>query len=1648
MHFYYAYFFFSISFLNYAQQISNDRYLQKRWPADEETLSLFEQAKERLAKNPNDEDGKKALTLLGERELYIPALNALTDHALEQHDFDRAFHLSYVGHLYGDQQSMYKHAYLLLNPHLCFQLKDADPRPLEIIAKNLLMHAAQPISLEMEEGQVSHIHFPCASRLLVAADNDSAFRAYQDGLAHSYMLERSLDNVDQETREKAENDARENDDIILGCCFIKRYLNQPEGSSDVKKGLDLVQYFVTVPFFNYHQFIRSGGYRAVQRLAQNIQKPDHARAAYLLGTMDYQRISFDDSIDLNQLEKNLIKGAAYEPTAYLMLAALSAEPGKKIKWLEELSKKIENVEPESRVPAFIALVRGFHTILHTSTGNENTIVHSIHRLIKHNAFTVMRDEIGANIELARELGMKLLQIRDKVILRGKSKERVDLCKIRETGLSLSQTAALMGDEPAAWALVEHSLSDASASSTNTILDEHLATAIINTQAQIEHGNPSTVSSEEFQRILTKINPIFLSPESSQALAYWYMYGVRGVIDPDERKGIRCLARVKEVGPIMCQLIEEGKINDPRACFEAAVLLHTSHSDTHVNERNLLFNKAILHADISLKKEIINYCLEHEPLVELATRAFNAYSNDLPKSIESPEELQNEFVYQKSCIDILMKWAVGKKYSDSPDISKRSKPAIMFLYELKRTNASDQGPWDKEDADTFDFLAYWAATQGYEPAFTALEVEFQEAKRDMVFVDRAVSFWEAWLKVYSKDVTKAAEIAQVRSKIDELSRVSLEKNEKGSPFILNCRTHYRLANMFIDRGDHNKAMEHIAVGQICANSEIHCQDTDELINKTDTLPRIEQAAREGQAWAQYTLAKIKTQRMEHILEMDVVDSGFFQEIQTIKDLLVRSDLYARSLTEPDALGLGEIEYLESAIAKRLFTKDGSKDEALKKRSEQALQNAVDKGYPKAHYAWAYNALAGQLGDGQQILERVVERLCFAADHRVMEAAMILKDIAKHGFDFIGQCQGNITAPLLQKVLDTLRMTGLPELKVTVPEKGTVAYGRYLLNRLENLEQAYDIFQKASGEGDVCAYIYLGIMHRDGICVQRSPQTADVYFARAIKESGQLTLNEQIMRTLNIADYALSGQLSDNTPLLADCARYRLQLIPHAKNERAACADALGLVETLENIIKKSTDPREHTLIFTSGIMKELATIASRTSSLQCKMRIAKICVEKFKRMSSLGLDESWLDAKKGEYVLLANALNPLDSLLGEIAIGKQPIEIWAQIDSEETTQLFTELQTLVAQGYRAQFQELLGMLQLCSGIFSRDAVKVKTGLAELDKAKENGDLRAEYMHALVNFFSMDLKDHGFSKELTKKTVNKAVALMLTPLFPDGRKIGLAELKKLAKKGYAPAACIVARSLVDQEEYKQGADHYRLALEKSPEIASYGLLHTMTLQHSIVTDADRDRIPELICAVKKSKEFNYMAPLFASYFKLVHQIGNLTDEQMADGILSAPDGLYHILNAARICKLLDSDSFLAKFNDWVEACEKKWKAEREVQQSLEADMQMLKVYSAYAILEYVYGTLHDERHILTMKKTIQTCCKILTENKLRLDAVPAIANLLHTVSEYGGLTGAEFIQNKDQIIIDLSKRKEKLMADIKWATALKNAYAPIAPKSLDL
>lgn len=1617
-----------------------------RYQADSKTKISFLQAEHKLVKNPFDEDGLSTLVALATQHgnPYIPAVRKLISFALTQGRFDEALELANVGHAYNDLPCMYSKATLLLNPDKVPSLSRYNPLSVERSGQELLMHAAQAVSVPAFESRYYYI--PHALQDVQRLSKDYSERLW-------CAFEKSLDIIPAQIIEEIQKKSQQYALFNEGCYFIKKYIYGDTRFNNANNAIDAIHWaaqLLNSSDFNYEKFKESGAYEALEAVANSNEFYEHIYASFLLGYMDYARLSNGDIVDLEKLEKNLQVGAAHDPRALLMLASYTSEQTALLNYADQTVKRLDEIDPSLYFSVTHDLIELYHVLMQRDQKN---IDYGLVRLMKHSAFKQIRDELCKDTNQAAKMGIKLMQMNDYISKHAKSKNRADHRKIHDAGLALISAAAQAGNEKAAWGLVDHSLNEAVPQGQKKALDDYVARAINITQSHIEAGASSLADIESFQQILKKLESAHLSSDNCDALAHWYLNGVSDIVVRNEVKAIEYIFKTQNAIKFLKGAFEESRINDPVACMQVGIFLHKNM--TQASLYNLFFSKAILNGSAQVKKELADYCLQYKELIPVACSILSSLYYDL-RVIGAPQakKLREEIVEPIS--QELMQWAVGTHFGVTQKVENRHPAAIMFF-----NNPSILSLFDEEHRAQLEALAEWAAFNEDLQAVDSLEEKFKTCKKEIRDILKVTCYWSAWLKLNADKPEKSDTLKNARVLLKVISDWVLEPDEKNGIFIPHPRTHYQLANNFMET-DPLLAVNHILIIEEWAKKHFEkMPQSAQIIEASDTYNLLHEKACRGIDWACYALACVELNRLEIYAEEHWQNhEQCFAQVDNIKKLLEKAktfdtsmlDVRLRKENHADAgrtvLTLAEVEYRASCMVKLLTTMSGKPNPETIKRGYAELTAAVTKLHPEALYVWGTRVLNGLLDKGQKALEAAINLLGTSLILGIESSKDELIKIYEQGFAYRAVCGGNVTQEIRNEIANYLKTSGysLPIDKIQDSSKDSNEYEHAIryLNDIEKWPDALSTFKKLSDLGNIGARAYLGVMYRDGMAVPQSSQCAQELFVNALQHYDSTANDPQNLKALSVAYEALRESAPNNPEIRAQRIRYLLSRINEDNDFDKNIALVMQDVELLEKEMMKSENKEVRNLLFSSGLMKSLIAVCEKTSSIKTCLIIAKLCAQRCLKIMPTDM------VNDQNAVSLTAPFAYLRDLMGQTVIGINNIKkSFANIDKSEIEEMINLIQKMISIGYLEPFGEMLGTLKVSLGIITSNKKLANEGISNWEQAEKNGDLRAGYMAALIKLRAERLAPQGF--------------------FVNAPSMGIAKLNMIAKQGHIPAYAFLGQWHLENGDVVAAMKYYKHMRIAVPGVitGAIGFLESISREYAKSSEEDRQLIKAAIEVTQSSnKDYMVRGALCASYLRIVKKYEGITDEQALDYIISsATSGSCKEIHAFEFLK---ETQFLKKFGAWLTAFENK--------RNVSSDSFMIKAYLAHALLlftnsalsksydpyplallecdkalklnsdlidvealkatiYYVIGTTdNDPAAIIKMKGLIMKCCKKLQEQHLMLDSVQLLDNLLKIIKMNGATPGSMINGN---LIINIDNVKSNLQ-DRQWAEIIAKKF----------
>lgn len=1657
---------FLFSFASHAQEtffgsVSQDYYDLKSYPVDAHTKILFEKAKHKLAINNQDQTAISTLNnLAGTQTPYIPAVRLLASRALQIGDFDRGFALTHVGQTFHDLPCTYSKASLLLNAELVPCLAHADPFMLELEGQQLLHRAAHTIDFSNLEKK-RHYYIPNAIQDYYQIKQEADQRLWS-------AFEKSLDRMPSSVRSNCAEIAREQKLFNESCYFIKKQIQDNPDAA-----LDWAADLIGAPDFDYDRFVQNGTYEQLQALANATDHAASTRASFLLAYLDYARLSAGQSVDVPRLERNLTVGAEFDVRALLMLASYSDSKNDLIQYADRIVERLDEVDASLYGTVVPDIVQLYYAIMKSG---EKKFGNGLVKLLKHTAFKAARDELVKNPDLSAQMGIQLLHMRNTLVKDAQSKNRADHRKIHDAGLALTTAASESLHENAAWALVAHSLDHAATESQKNKLNEYVAHAIITIQARLETGMPVAISCADLNSTLEKLQKSALSADSCHALAQWYLNGVPGVVERDELRAIEYLAKTPDFVVPLQTALEQGKIHDPRACLRAGMLMHQK--SALVGMRNQLFSNAVAQGNLEIKKEAALYCVEHKELVAHACSALKSLFDEhaLLASSDAVQAAQLREQVLTPVFNTLLSWAVGARKDSNGQAYDCHPDAIMFFYKSSFTDE-----FTIQDKQKIERLAEWAAYIGNKQAVDELEPKYSTLEKDTMAIIKGVDYWSAWLKLYQQDPQKKEGVDHAYSYLKILSDWALEPHEQKTLAVPAINTHYRLAQVFMDRDPIRAANHVLLIEELVKRTGEKLPQAAQHIASTGLYDILEKKAHEGVDWACYVFAHVHLNRLKIITDTHVENHQFcFERIDKIKALFEKSKTFDtnvldarlrtqhRSQKGRPALSLAEIEYHEADMARVLNLCNKTPNVATSARGLQMLRASSDKCFPEAMFTLAGLILDGdykQIKPGQEALEKAIHLLCAAADAGLRDAQDSLADVARQGFALRAPCGGNITEALSGQINQTLQKIGrpLPSPVSSTSYKPLSEYEQAVQDLNENkAAQALPVFQKLADAGDPRAHVYLGIMHRDGLGIDKSAQKADHYFARAIHDSATKELDHSCLQALGIALEA-TKDMSDKDAEL-DMARLRLML--HIQNRFPNPDKFNAIADRIEKAEKKLSATNQAHLLFSSGLLDELIKIAATSSSLNERVRIAKFCAHRCIHYKPSDIFQAHEDIisrtnSSSDARLIVLPVAYLRDMISEAALGVGKAQneymnqalapLFADVQAAHVDDCIELFERLVAKGYIHPFQEVLGTLKLVWALYKTDGKLAQEGRRNWESAAKNGSMRAAYMIALSNL-------HG--DQISKVIEREEAGYRVKKLYTAAPKMGELQLLELAAKNYVTTYPLLAKWYYDKEDYAKALHWYRKMRDDLPEVdmGAVGYLDTVVRAYSKLDEHDARRIAIAIAIPQQQPVSIVRNALCASYLRLVKRIEGISDEQALDFILKNAHHFFKADTRQHLEKFLKDTHFINKLSQIIQGTD----AQVTLTDSCRAKAHVVKAYlMSLDYKESKNGSSHDVESAI-----LDECDKAIKINPEFLDAYIVKAVACQSMGIKGDDKAMQEMQRsiiKSAFIMDKMQLKFKdkplfkvLLAMIKfqgykvaWIETLEKKYADTpAAKSPDL
>jgi TPR repeat protein len=1134
----------------------------------------------------------------------------------------------------------------------------------------------------------------------------------------------------------------------------------------------------------------------------------------------------------------------YQLDAALVLADLEDDP---VLALEQIKPVIKNLHRMAELDFLLMAQKTMRLLEEAIEGGSLSAVTAMKQFLESPAYARHKKIISARDGVcARDLALQLYGYTQKPALQ--TEECHPFCTLAKSeAISLLQSAVEKGDPRAHWKLLglkELTGSDAqllaqalekAKTGFHGITQQEVATALENVQKCNDSG-VALVLAELFATGLEG----YLPQDEPQALKYCKLAGSKGI-------------------DILTKHVDA--IKNPQICFFAAVHLHSQREmgDSVVKMTDVYLNKARenCHDDISLQKMIIKFSLEQGEL--FFDHAMRALHDLCKKYIHDTSLWEVERQFANEVLDLLMNNAN----------SGHTRSAVFLSQVLHDCADLIKHPKIDDCKKMAHFYKYHAAMAGDQQSLFELLSDYEDLVGLPVTDEAYGQAAQYWNKVYSVSQKMSDENEKQKWEQMALSKtralVKFQREFVMKEILLDeDPAFYYHCMLTLHKTDLEMAMECLSKAESFMVKDTYDRN---LIDVMGVNACIDQNILLKKGWAYYAKAIIKMCRSR--ISIDANLNRHIHNIEQLKEIhnLI---LQARHAPEPyendEILEESKIEHLLGTEYLSVSKLASLSTDLGKDSLETALayfEKAAKKNCAASAFAWANICLTHKRAQkGQEVFEKAIDYLFQSARNKFRQAVNRLDDLYQNGFEFTPVCGGAMTTQLYQKIKQELS----PEQKefpgISRAYELLLDTPRALkLFQNQEYEKAYELFKKQAEKDDVEALVYMGIMHRDGLHVERSVDTANEFFIRALtiwdgSEKSSLILHNADKAIDNLVDHDLTARMAR--------ALYIAGLVMPLSNPKKAeftiVSDQLCLAEQMA---LKSKVPADHTKLFDSGLTRRINAIISDTHPPLEFMIDLVSCYAK--RISKLGLP-----SQESHMVQLLNPMLILSDILTEVANSTKPVAIFHTVSDEKMRTLIHTIESAIKaapQSTSPSLSYLLGLIHVAGGIEKRAFASIKNGMNYIKHASENQVAHATHTLALLQLYGNRL-----SKEITLDKKNALLAL--EGLVHRGNIDAMVTLSKYH----------FADNTDNKKNAKKAAQLLEQVLRKDPKNNEANFLCAeIYCNYPSLINNNFQRIYDLFECVSGNSQEGHSARLYQIYLSLKHDKSLINPSQVTQRLL---------------------------------------------------------------------------------------------------------------------------------------------------------------------
>lgn len=1140
-----------------------------------------------------------------------------------------------------------------------------------------------------------------------------------------------------------------------------------------------------------------------------------------------------------------------------------------------------------------------------------------------------------------------------------------------------------------------------------------------------------------------------------ALADVYANGLQNYIDKNEGQALKYCVLAGQNG-IDALIKHFDAITIPETCFFAAVHLHSQRAlgESVLKMAEAYLNKARQNSqgNHSLLKMIIKFGIAH---AELFNQAMLAMHDLCLKHGQNTSFWQSEKQFVNEIIDSLMKNADTGDIRSSVFLSQVLHDCADLIQHPKISDCKKMAYFYKERAALAGHdLSLLEISSNYEDLI-GLPVTDESYQQAAQYWNKVCGVAQKMIDEQEKKKWKELAVSKTRALV-KFQHQFVEKKilpDVDPAFYYHCM-------LTLHETDPDIAVECLSKAESFMIKDENEGDRN-LIRLMGISECVERNIALKKGWAYYAKAIIKMCRS--CIQTAPTIQAHTQNIKQLKEVQ-NLTVQARTAPEPYEnsciLEDVKIEHLLGSEHTSLAKIAGLDCDLGKNSLETALyyfEKAAKKNCAESAFAWADLCLSQKREQkGQEVFEKAIDYLIQSARKGFKPAINRLDHMYRTGFGVSARCGGTMTSHLYQKIKNEINPQNIefPEIAKSYELMADTPRAIQLFKNQE-YQKAYEIFKKQAEDDTIDALVYMGIMHRDGLFVEKSAELAHAYFIRALtiwdgNEKDCMILNNADESINSITQHDLSAQVA-RTLYLAGL----ILALPNArKSDYGPVSRNLLLAEQMAC---KSKNSHDHTMLFNAPLAQRINSIILGENPPFVFLLDVVSCYAK--RISKIGLpsDENHL-------VQLLNPLLLLTETLAEAVNSAKPIALFKDISDDKIRDTLSSIEAAIRkapQSTSPSLTYLLGMMHVAAGIEKRSIASVKLGMDFIKQAAEKCVADAKHTHAILQLYGNRL-----SKDI-----------------PFDKKNGLIALEELANSGQINAMVTLGKyyysdKTENKKNAKKASQFFEQVLAKDPKNHEAAFLNAeIYCQHPTLVNNGYARIYQLFEVASSNEQVGQSARLYQIFLSLTKDpslINSTTVIQRLLHILEratlAQDDVTCLINALSRARKFD-EVLIAWFNDAFATtstdCQKneasraaamigwwymimaklKANSQEEWQKDHAKAVEYLKksiqycpdIVLAHALMAALYQeSCYDCRDLDKSKNEILLACSALGKKKLTLKDEPVLQRVMYEFKKMQNLIRTSDLQRDFSKIISQCEF-EKMHNNIELINKLEARYS---------